>query len=60
MIISSRCPSTGDQEIAGLTHPTPGGQHHSFVEFDREIFSAVILFPSADSRRAVVKFWQKN
>ena len=27
--------------------------------FDHEIFSTVIL-PSADSRRAVVRFWRKN
>ena len=35
-----RCP-TGDQEVAGFS-PRRGRQH-SFVEIDREIFSAVIL-----------------
>ena len=28
-------------------------QSHTFVEIDREIISAVILFPSADSKRVV-------
>ena len=32
---------------------------YSFKDIDHEIFSTV-LFPSADSRRAVVSFWQKN
>ena len=31
---------TGNQEVAGST---PGGQQHSFVEIDHEIFSTVIL-----------------
>ena len=35
------------------------GRQHSFVEIDHEIFSSHSL-PSADSRRAVVGFWQKN
>ena len=35
------------------------GRQHSFFEIDHEIFSVVIL-SSADSRRAVVSFWQKN
>ena len=33
-------------------------RYHSFVEIDHEIFSMVL--PSADSRRTVVSFWQKN
>ena len=32
---------------------------HAFVEIDHEIISMVILFPSADSRRAVVSYKQK-
>ena len=36
------------------------GRQHSFMEIDHEIFSTVILSLSADSRRAVVSFWQKN
>ena len=44
-----------------LIHPVAACmQQHSFVEIDHEIFSTVILFPSADSRRAVVNFWRKN
>ena len=31
----------------------PSGQQHSFMEIDHEIFSMVILFPSAASRRAL-------
>ena len=34
-------------------------QQHSLVEIDHEIFSAVII-SSADSRKAVASFWQKN
>ena len=51
---------TGDQEIAGST---PAGLAKSFMEIDHEIFSTYFLnhsLPSADSRRAVVSFWQKN
>ena len=33
---------------------------HSFMEIDHEIFSKGHSLPSADSRRAVVSFWQKN
>ena len=36
------------------------GRQHSFVEIDHEIFSTSHSLPSADSRRAVVSFWQKN
>ena len=36
------------------------GRQHSFMEIDHEIFSTVILFPYADSRRTVVSFWRKN
>ena len=36
------------------------GRQHSFMEIDHEIFSTVILSLSADSRREVVSFWQKN
>ena len=31
-------------------------QSHTFVEFNREIISTSILFPSADSRRLVVSY----
>ena len=34
------------------------GRQHSFVEIDHEIYGHSL--PSADSRRAVVSFWQKN
>ena len=47
---------TGDQEVAGSTMPD---RQYSFVEIDHEIFSTVIL-SSADSRKTVVSFWQKN
>ena len=36
------------------------GRQHSFVEIDHEIFLYGHSLPSADSRRAVVSFWQKN
>ena len=49
------CP-TGDQEVVGSTPASSA----TFVEIDHEIFSMVILLPSADSRRVVVSFWQKN
>ena len=32
---------------------------HTFVEFDHEVISTVILFPSADSRRVVVSYKRK-
>ena len=32
---------------------------HTFVEFDHEIISMVILLPSADSRRVVDSYKQK-
>ena len=42
------CP-TDDQEVVGSSQP---GQQHVVKEIDHEIFSA-------DSRKAVVSFWQK-
>ena len=35
------------------------GQQHSFLQIDHEIFSSHSL-TSANSRRAVVSFWQKH
>ena len=34
-------------------------RQHSFLEIDHEIFSSHSL-PSAESRKTVVSFWQKN
>ena len=48
---------TGDQKVA---NSTPSGWQHSFMEIDHEIFFYGNSTPSADSRRAVVSFWQKN
>ena len=45
------------EEVKGLTPRWVGTRQHSFVEIDHKIFSMVI---SADSRRAVVSFWQIN
>ena len=42
---------TGDQEFMGQA---------TFIEIDHEIVSVVKSLPSADSRRAVVSFWQKK
>ena len=47
--------STGDQEVAGSIRV----RKHSFVEIDHEYFLR-IFSASADLRRAVVSFWQKN
>ena len=48
---------TGDQEVVGSS---PLGWQHSFVEIEHEIFSMINSLTSADSRRIVVSFWQKN
>ena len=48
---------TGDQEIS---FDSCMARQLSFVEIDHEIFSSTILSLSADSRRVVVSFWQKN
>ena len=45
--------------IRRLQVRSPSSRQHSFMEIDHEIFSMVLL-PSADLRRAVVSFWQKN
>ena len=34
-------------------------QSHTFVEIDHEIISTAILFPSADSRRDVIRYKRK-
>ena len=49
-----------DWRLGGRGFNPRRGRQHSFVEIDHEIFSTVILFLSADSRRAVVSFWRKN
>ena len=49
---------TGDQEVAGST-PAEVGNILSLRLIIKYIFYSHSL-PSADSRRAVVSFWQKN
>ena len=56
VLVASDARPTGDQEVAGLTPAEATffrGDYH-------EIFSTLISFPSADSRRAFVSFWRKN
>ena len=43
---------TADQGVVSLIP----AHHHTFVEFDHEMTSTVILLPSADSRRVVVSY----
>ena len=49
---------TGDQEVAGST--PVAGQQHTFMTIDHEVFLYGHSLPLADSRWAVVGFWQKN
>ena len=46
---------TADPEVVSLML----ARAHTFVEIDHEIISAVILLPSADSRRVVVSYKRK-
>ena len=51
VVLSVAC-LTADPRIASLIP----ARSHTFVEIDHEIISAVILLPSADSRRVVVSY----
>ena len=49
---------TSDYRLGGFGFDPCQVWQHSFVEIDLEIFSRHFL-PSADSRKAVVSFWQR-
>ena len=49
-----------ERQLSLLLYVVISPEVHSFMEMDHEIFSRGHSLPSADSRRAVFSFWQKN